>query len=231
MAIFGVDSLELSTHTVASGQTLYDWVVSQGKTPQFWGRYLNGSGILTSAEVTYLHGKNCKIIPIFSGTKNCSNSNATQAQGNADGQLAVTAAKALSIPNGTVIYVDIESGYTPSSAWLQGYCDALWNGNPTYYTPGFYCDPTSASFTTPFNAAVAAGTSHIGLGLSMIWVSMPSLSTAITAALPAWNPGTFQSFAQNNINFWQYRENASAPNGTQVDLDEARDTAAMINIW
>jgi len=68
----------------------------------------------------------------------------------------------------------------------------------------------------------------------VIWSSVPEPGPEGPASqMPTWNPAAPPGFTQSNVGFWQYIEDVYlAPDGvSRVDLDEARDTNAMINIW
>ena len=66
---WGVDSVAAAHQAVpaATGKvTLFDYLVSKGLTPSFFGRYLDGGMVnLTAAEVSFLHGKGCAVLPVY----------------------------------------------------------------------------------------------------------------------------------------------------------------------
>lgn len=230
--VFGVDSAERPTTLVANGQTLYDWVVSKagGQAPAFWGRYIGGSYALTSDEITFLHNKGCKILLIYNGA----NMTTVTTDGTADGQKAVNAAKALNVPSTTVIYADIEQSFKPTSAWIKGFAKTLYNNQ---YGPGFYADTINGYFNTPYTTASKEDPTYVGNNSSLVWANQPEPGSSTATGRPSWNPTPPPTLTQSNITFWQYAENCYTTTNKgntysiSVDLDEARDSAAIINIW
>ncbi|SHK13678.1 protein of unknown function [Anaerocolumna jejuensis DSM 15929] len=230
--IFGVDSAERPTTLVSNGQTLYDWVTSKaGQAPAFWGRYIGGSYAITSDEVTFLHNKNCKILLIYNGA---TSSSVSSTDGTADGQKAAKAANALNVPSTTAIYADIEQPWKPTSTWIKGFAKTLYNNQ---FGPGFYANTVTGYFNTPYTTAYKEDTTYVGNHSSLVWPCQPEPGSSTAAGRPTWNPTPPPCLSQSNITFWQYAENCYGTKNKgntyaiSVDLDEARDSAATINLW
>ena len=144
--VWGVDSVNESSHLLG-GHPLYDYVVDHmGVQPHFWGRYLS---MLTAPEVAFLGARNCKILPIKNGLDSVMRRGLKEGlQAATD---AATAATALGIPNGVVIYADIEPNWAPSRDFLLGWMLGISASN---YTDGFYMNPQPNSpFLAPYKDA------------------------------------------------------------------------------
>lgn len=230
--IFGVDSAEHANTVVSDGKTLYDWVVSRaGAAPAFWGRYIGGNYALSSSEASFLHEKGCKILLIYNGATSTS---VKSTNGTADGQKAVSAARSLDVPESTAIYADIEQPWRPTSTWIEGFAKALYSGQ---YGPGYYANTTTGYFNSPYTTAYNNDPTYVGDGSSLVWTCEPEPGSSTAAGRPSWSPAPPPCITRNNITFWQYAEgcyttkNHSNSYSIAVDLDEARDSAAMIDLW
>jgi Domain of unknown function (DUF1906) len=134
---WGVDSVAAAHHPVpaVTGKVaLYDYLVAKGLTPSFFGRYLDGGSVnLTTAEVGYLHGKGCAVLPVYRkgpvGGKN----------GAVDASRAIEIADALSMAAGVTIYTDVEPLEKPTVEYITTWCTRMWNSKYGG-AGGFYCN-------------------------------------------------------------------------------------------
>ena len=113
-----------------------------GAYPSVVGRYLlDIPGISTSlspSEAISIHGQGSKILPIFNGANE--STPWTYVQGQQHGLEARTLAKALGVPAGTFIPVDIESSFPVTDEYLAGYIDSM---PVEHYIGGAYLPVTS----------------------------------------------------------------------------------------
>src|SRR5947199_6086624 len=103
---WGVVSTRPATRSLDSidGQpTLFDFIVQQIGTPQFWGRYIAGKAqgdLLTADEANFLLNSNCRILLVHYGINPCGDYQA----GVQNATNAITVARNLCIPTGVTIY-------------------------------------------------------------------------------------------------------------------------------
>lgn len=156
---WGVDSLmpANSTSKVPGGQTLYDFVASKERAPDFWGRYIVGikGQVLTKAEAGFLLKKKCRILPIFNGIT-ARSVKGNRAVGASHAKQAIAAAAGLGIPHHTYLYANIEVLWKPSKDWMLGWWEEMFS---SHYggAGGFYCSPApfNSWFNTPYKKAMA----------------------------------------------------------------------------
>lgn len=169
---WGVDSATPANATPSqlNGETVYDYVHANFGTPVFWGRYIGGNFALTSGEVSYLHGKGCKILVIYNGATSTSVSGTYQ-DGVNDANNAISAANALGVAAGVCIFADIESGWSPSAAWIQGWSDTMF-GTDYRGAGGVYANTFQSQFLTPYCEAWNAD-SKMQDGPSFVYATEP----------------------------------------------------------
>jgi GT2 family glycosyltransferase len=217
---WGVDSAAASNGTV-SGETYYAYVTANGgAAPGFWGRYLetvSGShNGLTSTEITFLHGKDCKILLIYGKAT----SSSVKGSGVTDGNYAISEAKALGIPaNSTYcIYADVEASWQPTASWIEQFAETVQAGG---YRVGFYCNPGS-NFSTPFCTAYNASEAVQG---SYLWSTEPEPGCTTEPNAPNWNPTSPSCYSAGTV-AWQYAETCLKASSTYVaDLDLGTNVA------
>jgi hypothetical protein len=162
---WGVDTYTPANENWGGSKTLYDYLLEtinfdktnkempeQLRRPSFWGRYLMPSrnplkkgGGLTTDEVVYLHGQNCKILPVYNG--NLPGSSQTFDQGRADADAAINIANNLGIPKNVCIYLNVDSGFGGIKAeyivgwWtnLLGRTSGSLTGDLSFHRAGLYC--------------------------------------------------------------------------------------------
>ncbi len=157
---WGVDSLlpANTTNHVPGGKTLYDFVKSKERAPDFWGRYIVGSKgqVLTKAEVQFLLARKCRILPVFNGIS-AARIKGGRAVGREHAKAAIAAADGLKIPDYTYIYANIEWDWEPSKEWILGWWDVMYRSR-FGGVGGLYCNP--APFNGHLNKPLAAAISE-----------------------------------------------------------------------
>ena len=129
--LFGVDSSRNSAAVLQNNLSLFDWVSRNKLYPNFWGRNINGHDPLTSAEISFLHSKGCKIAPVFLS----SDPGESYEQGMLLAKKAALAAFTLHIPENTALFWEAAS--STSAEFFKGYAQGLLTEG---YTPGFKAD-------------------------------------------------------------------------------------------
>jgi hypothetical protein len=219
-----------------SGKTLWDVTVERfGRQPQFWGRYLNAENdSLTPEEVDYLHGRKCRIVPIFLIDKD---NIKTEVVGKRNAQSAIsrlTSLKSL-VPNTIFIYADIEWDYKPGQDWIRGW----WGEMKTWMgvgCGGFYCTPEAINhnFPDPYCKAVKAASEP--MAFRRIWANSPDLKKMFYVPKGEFAPNgpvdlskvefkPNQPPCENVSAIWQYFAN----HGDQIPPDELPDLDLAID--
>ncbi|MGH2461754.1 MAG: glycoside hydrolase domain-containing protein [Chloroflexota bacterium] len=215
---WGVDSAARANDTYPNTQsTVFDYVtLKAGESPLFWGRYIGGSFALNSDEVDYIHGKSCKILPIYNGATSGSVSGTYQ-DGQNDAKNAINAAQALGVPYGKVIFADIEASWSPSVAWIKGWSDTIFD---SIYagSGGFYANTSSSN---PFNGAYCAaynGDSEMQISVGFIYADEPEPGCTTAGGAPAWGPSA-PPCNNGAVVAWQYAESCYMSGVVGVDED------------
>jgi hypothetical protein len=231
MATFwGVDSA-LPANGMVEKQTLFDFITQQcGQAPAFWGRYIGGRFALTPAEAQFIHNKGCRILLVYNGTHNSPRSvQGGSAEGANDANKAIAAAQTLGVPDGVWIYADVESSWTPTSAWFQGWSDAMFNSQ-FGGAGGIYGNPNktnAANFNVPYCNAFISDPNMRGTDgdAAYIFSSEPEPGCTTAAQAPAFAPD--MPPCNPNTVIWQYAESCF---GGRVDEDLAND-AGFASMW
>ncbi len=141
--------------TIEGQPALFDFIVQQAGTPQFWGRYIAGKAqddLLTADEASFLLNNNCRILLVHYGI----NPGGGYQAGVQDAMNAIAAAQNLGAPSGVSLYGDIETGVATNPDWYFGWWETM---SASVYTSagGFYCNPSAnnaQNFATPYCAAI-----------------------------------------------------------------------------
>jgi hypothetical protein len=166
---WGVDSAS------AVREELYQCVVDNfRKKPAFWGRYLKAipgiSEELTQGEVAFLHEKGVKILPVYSAFKE--ENTKTYEQGVEIAHEAIAHAKQLGVPEGKIIFGDIEASYPVTEAWIRGFVNTFY---PSGYRVGIYHDPINGAFKSAY--CQAAIKDKKVREQTVLWSNQPELGT------------------------------------------------------
>lgn len=212
--LWGVDS------GVSVNDDLYNCVISNFSKPKFWGRYLttipNVNEGLSPGEITYLHKKGIKVMPIYNDFK--------QAIGYRQGQTvarnAIFNAQRLGFPKNIFIFANVEKFFKVDEAWIRGYVDTFY---PSGYRPGFYHDPTEGAFAEAF--CTAANANEKVRIQSVLWSAQPEPGPTDEKEAPEFAPSMPPCKA--NVWGWQYaRDIKECP----IDIN-LLDQRVYDNLW
>lgn len=222
---WGVDSCA-SANSMVGSQTLFDYVTQQaGAAPAFWGRYLGSLCSLTAAEVSFLHARNCRILLIYYDTTAAGVSGSYD-DGRNDANAAIGEASALNVPEGTIIFADIEAKWNPSPDWIRGWSDVMC-GSIYAGAGGFYANTISGNSTFNHAYCIAYNQSDcLRVGLGYIYSSEPEPGCTGAGAAPAFGPDTPPCNAAGTV-AWQYAELCF---GGQADEDVVNATGWYV-LW
>ncbi len=137
--LFGVDSKIQANDLLQNNIEEFEWVVRNKIYPNFYGRYLTGENCLTKEEIKFLHGKGCKIAPVYADNSE----KQTAEQGVIMAKKMVVCALELDIPKDTAIFLEIGEMEEISRNFMRGFATVLMAEG---YTPGFKAN-TDAKFS------------------------------------------------------------------------------------
>lgn len=199
---------------------VYPTVVARLGKADWCGRYLYQiAGVstgLTRAEVAEIHAAGLALLVIANDTSAAGVAGSYQ-DGEASGQRAVAAARALGAPAGIAIGVDWEANMAPSANWARGFMDAV---SAAGCTAVVYLNPNIPAHAAAYQGARAAG------GKSFYYSSEPELNAWFDTRRTEFTPATVPGYAADCL-YHQYSENNL---GGLVDLDVASD-AGMALLW
>lgn len=222
MAYWGVDSC-----TPASASFLSEIESATGGTPTFWGRYLPSNsicpnGYLTPTEVSFLHGKGIKILPIVNDWN--FSELTTYDQGVAAANHCIALAEnngyGVSVPAGTMIALDLETE-NPNYAWVQGFADTMFN---SAYVGALYCNQpdVSTEVCLALTGSIEHGISGDGdVADMLIYGTEPNPGWTTKAGAPAWGPDTMPCGV--TVAVWQYFTTSSSNPDYDEDLATSLD--------
>ncbi|HEV2418171.1 MAG TPA: glycoside hydrolase domain-containing protein [Terriglobia bacterium] len=233
-AHWGVDSSVASNAPVGGARgphhhrkTLFEHIATLARRkPEFWGRYIGGYYALTASEADFLLGNGCSILVIYNGAYDGAKSvRGGYQEGVKDANKAIAAATALSVPDHTYIYADIESGWRVTAKWLEGWSDTM-HDSDFGGAGGVYANPMPSNaprFNTPYCQAFNSdekmrGSDGVRGGYIYSSEPEPGCGRAPGKYAPAAPP------CNPNAVIWQYAEGCYSG---LVDQDLAND----IGFW
>ncbi|MGC5327512.1 glycoside hydrolase domain-containing protein [Brevibacillus sp. SYSU BS000544] len=203
-ALWGVDSAARVT------ETIYECVRRNYGVPAYWGRYLTtvpgAADGLTTNEISFLHRKGIKILPVYSAFR--------RAVGFANGQIVARNtlfhARRLRIPRGTVIFANVERFFEVDEGWIRGWVNTFL---PSGYRPGIYHDPVTGNFNAAFCAAAARD--PMVSRRAILWSAEPDPGVTSKQKAPPFAPTKVNCPA--NVLIWQYgRDSQTCPIDTNL---------------
>lgn len=201
---WGVDSAQNVT------EDLFQCVLSNFGYPVFWGRYLvrvpNISEGLTEEEISFIHSKGVKLLPIYNAFQ--------EARGYMQGQAAAATAAfyahMLGIPEGTPLFADVESDFQVDKDWIQGWTEGM---AVSGYKSGIYNDPSTGGFNRAFCNAVKENEEI--KTLNILWSATPVLEPSGPGNPPFYRPHA--PACGGNVCLWQYsRDTPACPIDTNL---------------
>lgn len=205
----------------------------QGATPQFWGRYLGGDYAVTRAELAYARSQGIYVYLIVNDS-NCSQcpggdicgNDLTPAQARTDALQALHAASAVGVPEGAVLFKDIEQIAScrgePSAAYLTAWYHTLRN---TDYRTGFYGNAYQQNYDFPRGYCAAARDHDFATDV-ILDMNQPEPRLGVARGTtgprnaPPFAPTAPSCAPKRATVLWQYGESTDPDNYT--DIDQAR---------
>ncbi|MDQ1143813.1 hypothetical protein QE429_000640 [Bacillus sp. SORGH_AS 510] len=178
-------------------QAFYQCVEQNYGKPDVVGRYIGDkqdvSTGLTSEEVAFLKKQGIKILPIYNHFTDAT----TYQNGVEEAKGAIALAKELGIPEGVVIYADIEPKYPVDAEFIRGWVETI---SSSAYKPGIYgVFLDGKELTNAYNEAIAKNKEF--KNKIFVWTSNPETGTTAKDKAPKYNPKTPDSI---NASIWQY---------------------------
>lgn len=221
--LFGVDSKTPANVVLQNNITEFEWVTRNKLYPGFWGRNLNGETALTKEEVEFLHGKACRIVPIYCPEQD----KRTLEQGRADGKEAVRLAYALGVKAGVAVFLDLEEAEVPQRDYLKGYAaELLENG----LIPGFKAN-TDAAYEFDHEFSRGMQTDREVFEQCLVWAKAPTLpeyegiTTTHLLYPDEWVPFAPSGITRKDIVLWQYGKNCHP-----IQDNKERDTVFHLDL-
>ncbi|CAM3368547.1 glycoside hydrolase domain-containing protein [Marinicrinis lubricantis] len=202
--VWGVDSAS------PANSSLLQCVITNFGKPLYWGRYLStvpgAADGLTTQEISFLHGQNVKILPIYNDFR--------QAVGYENGKNAARAAAGhaarLGIARGTFLFANIERFFKVDEAWIRGWVDTI---RTSGYKSGMYHDPIHGPFSAAYCRAVSKD-SRVKTE-SVLWSAEPERTVTGPQNAPAYAP--YSPKCGGNVWGWQYgRDSKTCPIDTNL---------------
>lgn len=193
--LWGVDS------SVRVDDDNYECVVRSYGKPKYWGRYLtrveNVNDGLSKEEITFLHQKGVKIMPIY----NVFSEAIGYRQGQVVARNAIYNARRLGFPKGVYLFANVEKFFKVDEAWIRGYVDTFYTSD---YRPGIYHDPQEGDFNNAFCSA-AKNNEKVRVQ-TVLWSAEPDPGVSKKDDAPAFNP--VKTACESNVWAWQYGRDA-----------------------
>ena len=194
--VWGVDSAASVT------KDLYDCVLSNFGKPEFWGRYLtrvpNASEGISEEEVELLHASGTKVLPIYNAFR--------KATGYENGRLVarnmIFHGRRLGIPQGKVLFANVERFFEVDSSWIRGFVDTF---IPSGYLPGIYHDPIEGLFSNAYCQAVTEDEKV--QNQLILWSAKPEPGVTKRTDAPNFNPS--KPNCGGLVWGWQYGRDAT----------------------
>ena len=221
--LFGVDSKIQANDLLQNNIEEFEWIVLNKIYPNFYGRYLTGDNCLSKEEIKFLHSKGCKIAAIYTdeGEKQ------TEEQGTILAKKIDIRALELSIPERTVIFLEIGENEVVSRDFMRGFAKSLMFEG---YTPGFKAN-TDAKFAFDREFSRGMQTDKDVFKMCLIWAVTPTveeyngITTSHLIHPDNWMPYAPSGITRNEIAIWQYGKGCHP-----IEDDMGRVTTFNLNL-
>ena len=221
--LFGVDSKIQANDLLQNNIEEFEWIVLNKIYPNFYGRYLTGDNCLSKDEIKFLHSKGCKIAAIYTdeGEKQ------TEEQGTILAKKIDIRALELSIPERTVIFLEIGENEVVSRDFMRGFAKSLMFEG---YTPGFKAN-TDAKFAFDREFSRGMQTDKDVFKMCLIWAVTPTveeyngITTSHLIHPDNWMPYAPSGITRNEIAIWQYGKGCHP-----IEDDMGRVTTFNLNL-
>ena len=220
---FGVDSEVRADDLLQNNLTEFEWAARNKMTPNFWGRNIVGEDCLTKEEIEFLHSKACKVAALYraDGVKK------SEAQGRAEVEKLVAAAKELAIPQGAAVFLEIGETEVVTKDYMKGMAEAVRDAG---YVLGFKAN-TDAAFAFDREYSRGVQTDRELFRACPIWAVAPNLkeyervTTTHLIHPDRWTPFAPSGITRNEVAVWQYGKNCHP-----IEDDDGRETVFHINL-
>ncbi len=221
--LFGVDSEVRSDILLQNNIDLFEWVIRNKVYPNFWGRNMVGENALTTEEIDFLHGKACKIAPLYKSSEE----KKSEEQGTDLAESIVRKAKELEIPKGTAIFLDIDENESSTRDFMRGYAKKMMERG---YIPAFRAN-TDAKYGFDREFSRGMQTDREIFAECLVWATSPTvkeydrITTTHLIHPDNWRPFAPSGVHRKEISVWQYGKNCHL-----IDDDEDRETTFNLNL-
>lgn len=229
---FGVDSKVRADNYLQNNLTEFEWVTRNKLYPIFWARNIVGDNCLTNEEIDFLHGKACRIAPMYisSATKE------TEEQGIVDARESIGYARGLGIPINTAIFLEIDEAENATTDYMKGYIKTILLEG---FTPAFKAntDASVCSFDREFSRGMQ--TDKELFDMCLIWAVAPiieeydKITTSHLIHPDNWVPFAPSAITRKDIAIWQYGQDChpiedNFGNKTTFNLNLVRNEQVLI---
>lgn len=221
--LFGVDSNVRSDTVLQNNIDLFEWVIRNKVYPNFWGRNMVGENALTAEEIDFLHGKVCKIAPIYESFEEKN----TEEQGSDLAVTVVRKAKELETSKGTAIFLDIDENESPTRDFMRGYAKKMMESG---YIPAFRAN-TDAKYGFDREFSRGMQTDREIFAECLVWATAPTvkeydrITTTHLIHPDNWRPFAPSGLHRKEISVWQYGKNCHL-----IYDDDDRETTFNLNL-
>ena len=194
--IFGVSSATPLSKKLKNGYTMYDWVKRQKCFTAFCMRTLSGVDKITTEEIEFLKGKDCKIGLVI---RDLTEAKVSGVNGTEDALKAVETAKELGVPQnaGIALFAEIKPEWSVNHNWMISFAQVI---SANGYVPGFIGNTDSSknfNFDRQCSHYVQATKDVDGFGAIFV-ATEPKLDS-----MPEkWTPYCPSALEFENISLW-----------------------------
>ena len=219
---FGVESKTPANDLLQNNLAEFEWATRNKIYPAFWGRNINGENSLTKEEISFLHGKACKIALLYASDGPME----TEEQGKAQAETAAAIAMELGAFNGKAIFLQIDQAEVTSD-FLKGFAQELIAGD---YLPGFQAN-TDAAYSFDREYSRGLQTDNELFRQCLVWAVSPTLkeydqmTTTHLIHPDNWKPFAPSGITRKNVALWRYGKDCHP-----IQDDEGNETSFHVDL-